>query len=149
MKNILSQSDKTEVLNRIENLKPASQGLWGKMSIEQMLAHCSASFEMATGDKNFPRPFIGRIMGSFMKDFYSNDKPFNKNTPTIKSLLFSHQMDFEKEKRKLTEIIEKFHTGGEDKCTTHPHPFFGKLSPTAWGKGMYKHLDHHLRQFGV
>jgi hypothetical protein len=149
MKNILTPDIKNEVLLRVGKLTPSSQKLWGKMSVEQMLAHCSASFEMATGDKNFPRPLIGRLMGSFMKSFYSNDKPFNRNTPTIKSLIFSDKIDFSKEKQKLLAIIQKFHVGGENKCTTHPHPFFGKLSPTEWGKGMYKHLDHHLRQFGV
>lgn len=41
------------------------------------------------------------------------------------------------------------HTGGEKVCTTHPHPIMGSYTPAEWGKGMYKHLDHHLRQFGV
>ena len=49
----------------------------------------------------------------------------------------------------LLKYIEKFQAGGEEKCTTYPHPFFGKVTPREWSIGMYKHLDHHLRQFGV
>ena len=45
--------------------------------------------------------------------------------------------------------VRQFSEGGETRCTRHPHPFFGSLTPQAWSRGMYKHLDHHLRQFGV
>ena len=57
--------------------------------------------------------------------------------------------NFEAEKQKIKDFIQKIQTGGENKCTTHPHPFFGKLTPTPWSIGMHKHLDHHLRQFGA
>ena len=69
--------------------------------------------------------------------------------PTDNSFLVVDQRNFEKEKARLIELVTQFSTGGEAKCTTHPHPFFGKVTPHEWGAGMYKHLDHHLRQFGV
>ncbi|MFD1127776.1 DUF1569 domain-containing protein [Paenibacillus provencensis] len=31
---------------------------------------------------------------------------------------------------------------------TNPHPFFGKLTSEEWSIGLYKHLDHHLKEFG-
>ncbi|MDZ4803510.1 MAG: DUF1569 domain-containing protein [Candidatus Eisenbacteria bacterium] len=30
-----------------------------------------------------------------------------------------------------------------------PNPIFGNLSVDEWGKLSWKHLDHHLRQFGA
>lgn len=45
--------------------------------------------------------------------------------------------------------LNKFHKNGPETCISHPHPFFGKLTSEQWGKGIYKHLDHHLKQFGV
>jgi Protein of unknown function (DUF1569) len=44
---------------------------------------------------------------------------------------------------------DRFAKGGAEGCTKHPHNFFGKLTPLEWATGMYKHLDHHLRQFGA
>ena len=57
--------------------------------------------------------------------------------------------EFAREKERLKQSVQEFHRGGEAKCTTLPHPFFGEITPAEWAMGMYKHLDHHLRQFGV
>ena len=45
--------------------------------------------------------------------------------------------------------FDRFVNGGPRVCTTHPHPFFGRLTPAEWAIQQYKHLDHHLRQFGA
>jgi len=149
MKNLFDKKDADEILRRLDNLGPSSQRLWGKMEVGQMLAHCRKTLEMAAGDKILPRVLIGKLIGRFFVKSFSNEKPLGKNGPTDKTLKITDSRNFEVEKQKLVEYIEKFQTGGEDKCTRHPHPFFGKLTPTEWSIGMYKHLDHHLRQFGV
>jgi hypothetical protein len=149
MKNLFNQNDTTEILNRVDNLKPTSQPLWGKMEAAQMLAHCSKVLEMGTGQTNLPRIFIGKILGLLLKKTYSNEKPFKKNSPTDNYCKITGQRNFEAEKQKVKDFIQKFQTGGESKCATHPHPFFGKLTPPEWSIGMHKHLDHHLRQFGA
>jgi hypothetical protein len=149
MKNLFQPEVIEEIKERIEHLKPSSERQWGKMEVAQMLAHCSASMEVAVGEKHPPRMFVGRIFGPFVKSVFSNDKPLRKNTPTDKSFLVIDQRNFQKEKSRLLELIDKFASGGAEKVTKHPHSFFGKLTPTEWSTGMYKHLDHHLRQFGV
>jgi Protein of unknown function (DUF1569) len=149
MKNLFQPETVEEIKQRIEKLHPDSKRLWGKMEVAQMLAHCTAALEVAAGQKFPPRMFIGRILGPFIKPVFTNEKPFKKNTPTDKSFLVIDQRNFEKEKSRLLELINQFSTGGPEKVTTHPHSFFGKLTPIEWGTGMYKHLDHHLRQFGV
>lgn len=149
MKNLFERETVEEIISRIDKLQPASQRQWGKMDVAQMLAHCSAGMDMASGRLNLPRAFIGRLLGPFVKPIYTNEKPFSQNNPTAKELVFSGQRDFLREQQQLREKIRQFYEGGEAKCTRHPHPFFGALTPQEWSRGMYKHLDHHLRQFGA
>src|ERR1044071_1680001 len=149
MKNLFERETVAESISRIDALQPASQRQWGKMDAAQMMAHCSITLEIASGRLNLPRMLIGRLMGPFFKSIYTNEKPFGKNGPTGKELVVADQRDFAREKEQLKLKIRQFCEGGEPRCTRHPHPFFGPLTPQAWSRGMYKHLDHHLRQFAV
>ena len=149
MKNLYQPEAVDEVLSRIDKLHPATQRQWGKMDVAQMMAHCAAALDMATGELILPRMLIGRLIGRFVKPIYSNDKPFSRGNPTDPKLVVADSRDFAFEREQLKVKIRQFHEGGEAKCTRHPHPFFGALTPREWGTGMYKHLDHHLRQFGA
>lgn len=148
-KNLFQPETVGEVISRIDKLQPASLRQWGKMDVAQMMAHCSASFDMASGRLNTPRAFIGRLLGPLVKPIYTNEKPFSRNSPTDPKLVVSDQRDFLREQELLKQKLRQFHEGGEANCTPHPHPFFGPLAPQDWSRGMYKHLDHHLRQFGA
>jgi len=149
MKNLFQSEAVDEVISRVDRLQPATQRQWGKMDVAQMMAHCSAALDMATGRLNPPRLLIGRLIGPFVRPIYSNEKPFSENNPTDPKLVVSDQRDFLRERDQLKVKVRQFHEGGEAKCTRHPHPFFGSLTPQEWSRGMYKHLDHHLRQFGA
>lgn len=149
MKNVFQPEVLEEIKQRINKLQPDTQREWGKMEVAQMMAHCSAALEVAAAQKFPPRIFIGRILGPFFRSVFSNEKTLKKNMPTDKTFLVIDRRNFEKEKARLIDLVSQFSTGGEAKCTRHPHSFFGKLTPAEWGLGMYKHLDHHLRQFGV
>jgi hypothetical protein len=135
---------------RLQRLQPGHQRLWGTMTVAQAIAHCSAGLEMALGDRRPPRVLIGRIIGPLIKRFaLGNDEPMRPNSPTVPDLVVSDARDFEPERTRLAGLIDRFAVGGAARCTTHPHPFFGRLTPDQWAELMYKHLDHHLRQFGV
>jgi hypothetical protein len=149
MKNLFQLDAVDEVISRIDQLQASAQRQWGKMDAAQMLAHCSASLDMASGRMLCPRIFIGRLIGPIFRPIYSNDKPFSRNSPTDVKLVVSDPRDFAREREQLKARVRQFHEGGEAGCTIHPHPFFGALTPHEWGTGMYKHLDHHLRQFGA
>jgi hypothetical protein len=149
MNNLFQSSAVDEVVARIDKLQPGSQRQWGKMDVAQMMAHCSATMDMAAGRLNRPRVLIGRILGPFVRRIFTNEKPFSRNSPTDETLKIFDARDFAREQQRLKERIREFNIGGETKCTRHPHPFFGPLTPHEWATGMYKHLDHHLRQFGV
>ena len=149
MKNLFEQEAIDEVIGRIDSLRPATQRQWGKMDVAQMLAHCSAALDMASGRLYLPRVWFGWVLGPLVKPIYTNEKPFSRNNPTDKKLIIRDARDFAREQERLKNCVREFHQGGEEKCTRHPHPFFGALSPDEWSRGMYKHLDHHLRQFGA
>jgi hypothetical protein len=149
MKNLFQREAVDEVIARINTLQAATPRQWGKMDVAQMLAHCSAALDMASGRLNPPRIFIGRVLGPFVKPIYTNEKPLSRNSPTDPQLVVSDQRDFLREQERLKFSVGQFYDAGEAQCTRHPHPFFGPLNPQDWSRGMYKHLDHHLRQFGA
>jgi hypothetical protein len=78
-----------------------------------------------------------------------NDEPVRRNMPTDKSLRVNEERDFALERERLRACMGLFSTGGPDKCTQHPHSFFGAMTPQEWARLAYKHLDHHFRQFGI
>lgn len=127
---------------------PDSEPLWGKMNVTQMLAHCSSFQDIATGDLTSARSWLGMVVGRFVKPMFYNDKPLPQNMSTIPDIMITDERDFELERESLIQKIITFQHNGRDQWTAS-HPFFGKLSSDEWGKGIYKHLDHHLRQFGV
>ncbi len=147
MKSLYNKSDTLEILARVERLSPQAQRMWGKMDLPQMVAHCANALDMAMGKINPRRIFIGRLIGPFFKSRYTEDKPFSKDNPTSDAIRVTDGRNFVAEKERLKKSVEQFSTSGEVNCTRHPHPFFGRLTPSEWGIGMYKHLDHHLRQF--
>lgn len=150
MKNLYEPATAKEVKDRIARLGPASQRQWGKMTAAQAMAHCSVAMEWAVGDIRPPRMFIGRIFGSLAKSKMLKDEaPMGRNAPTAKSLVVADDRDLATERQRLTALVDRFAAAGPTGCTTHPHSFFGPLTPNEWSALMYKHLDHHLRQFGV
>lgn len=138
-----------EILKRIDKLSAISQPLWGKMNVAQMLAHCSSFQDIPMGNSTPPRGWLGLLVGGFAKPIFYNDKPLPHNMSTIPSILIADKKDFEIERERLKQQITTFQKNGPEACSSHPHPFFGKLTPEQWGIGIFKHLDHHLKQFGV
>ncbi len=149
MKSLFDANDYAEIVSRIEKFQPNSPRLWGKMDASQMLAHCNGAMKIAVGDMKLKRIFIGRLLGGIFKKKFLGEKPLDKNSPTAKQIVIIDEREFEKEKAELLSLVKRFHEGGEKKATTHPHSFFGHLTPKEWGTSQWKHLDHHLSQFGA
>ena len=150
MKNLFEPTRAEEVKERLARLQPDSARQWGKMTPAQALAHCSTAMEWAVGDRLAPRMFLGRILGGLIKPkVVGDDEPMRRNSPTAPTLVVADERDLAKERERLRGLIERFAVAGPAGCTKHPHSFFGRLTPEEWAILMYKHLDHHLRQFGV
>ena len=150
MKNLYEPATVAEVKQRIAQLTPQHSPEWGKMNAAQAAAHCAIAMEWAVGDTRPKRMFIGRILAPIVRPkLLGTEEPMRRNSPTTKELIIADQRDLTKECTRLTGLIDRFATSGPAACTTHPHTFFGSLTPDQWAILMYKHLDHHLRQFGV
>jgi Protein of unknown function (DUF1569) len=149
VKNLFEPSSAIEIKKRIALLRPDAARQWGAMDAAQMLAHCSAWMEWAAGVKTPPRSFVGRIVGKMAKKSVLGEGPIRRNMPTEKSLIVQGQRDFAKEQQRLLDWVERFSAGGPAQCTTQSHCFFGRMTPMEWAVLGYKHLDHHLKQFGV
>jgi hypothetical protein len=148
MKNLFEAARVEEVKDRIAHLRPENKPLWGKMNAAQAVAHCSAGLELALGDRLPPRWLLGRIIGRMVKPkVLGNDEPMHRNSPTM--IAVEDERNLGAERERLCGMIDRFAAAGPEGCTTHPHSFFGRLTPEEWATLMYKHLDHHLRQFGV
>ena len=146
MKSLFDETTYTEVLNRIDSLNENSERQWGKMTAGQMAWHCQFPFKIGIKNKNkgngnlFVRLF-------FKKQMYT-DKPFRKNLPTAPNLKAKEEKDLAKEKAILRQLVTDFYEC-RNRTEWNPHPLFGKFTHEQWGKMEYKHLDHHLTQFGV
>jgi Protein of unknown function (DUF1569) len=149
MKNLLDKEVYLELTKRAQNLQPNSQSQWGKMNVSQMIAHVSEAYSVPLSDKPLPRMFIGKLIGWAIKPMLYNDKPWKQNLPTAPSFIIKDERNFNAELLKLLNLIEKFHQAGAENIGRFPHPMFGNFTTDQWGMAMYKHLDHHLVQFGV
>jgi hypothetical protein len=149
MKSLFNPQDNNEIIERFNKLSPNVKPKWGKMNAAQMLAHCTAPLQMAHGEIQSKRGLIGILFGKMIKKQYVNGAEFKQNLPTDPKFLFPNANDFDKEKQKLIAKIRDFATKGPEGITKGKHSFFGAMTPQEWDIIQYKHLDHHLRQFGV
>ena len=153
MKNLFDPTLVRDTKQRIMRLYPESERQWGSMTLAQTLAHCTCAVHMAMGDiKPARAPFPARVIGPLIKPLvFGDDKPLRRNSPSAPELFSAEPIhyDFEHERDQLISTIDDFAGRGAACCTQHPHPFFGPLKPEQWAIIMYKHVDHHLRQFGA
>ncbi len=147
--NIFTREVSETVINRINQLDAHTQPQWGRMKVAQMLAHCNVSYEMVYEDKHprpkFPMTFILR---TFIKRVVTGPAPYKHNTPTAPAFRMTTEKDFEAEKSRLIAYIQKTQQLGESYFDNKASHSFGRLSKEEWNNLFYKHLDHHLKQFG-
>ena len=146
--NIFNQKEYTGIKNRINQLTIQSNGQWGEMSLNQMMEHCSIQLRLGLGivpmaeyeGPSMYRSAIGRWLL-----LYAFPWPKGSGTPSKMNVLnnASDKQDFQDLKLALLELLEKIQTKNHLK----PHPFFGEMNQKDWGRLIWKHLDHHLRQF--
>ena len=148
MKTIFDKETKAELINRIDALKENAPSQWGKMNAYQMVKHCRLWEEMTQSKTNLKRAFIGRIFGRIaLKAVVGNTDPLKRSTPTIPSLIIKESAgDFEAEKKRWISNIEQYANFENDNFR---HVFFGKMTREQIGQMVYKHIDHHLRQFNA
>ncbi|MGF1558729.1 MAG: DUF1569 domain-containing protein [Flavobacteriaceae bacterium] len=146
MKSIFEEASYKEILGRLDQLHENSARKWGKMTVGQMVWHCQFPFIIGIKNKNKGN---GNIFARlFFKKAMYNDRLWRKNLPTLPELKTKEPKDFYTERNKLATLVNEFYALS-DREEWNPHPIFGKFTKDQWGKMEYKHLDHHLTQFGV
>ncbi|MDB5103799.1 MAG: hypothetical protein JWP91_1488 [Fibrobacteres bacterium] len=150
MKSIWEESEVAAIESRMGKLTPAAKPQWGKMSVGQMLAHCNVSYEMVYEDKHpKPNPLLKVILKLLVKPAVVNEKPYKHNSATGPQFIVKETKDFEAEKGRLLAYVRKTRDLGEAHFHGKASHSFGPLTGKEWNNMFYKHLDHHLRQFGV
>ena len=149
MQNLFDRPVYDNIISRINSLDAHSRGLWGKMEVAQMLAHCAVAFGVPLSDKKLKGNFLMRLIGPLFKKQLYDDRPWKQNLPTSPNFKITSEKNFDAEKQKLIELVDRFYKAGPDGISKFPHPIFGHFTSQQWGQSMFKHLDHHLRQFGV
>ncbi len=149
MKSLFNPTVNQEVIDRIVKLTSSTASQWGKMNVGQMLAHCGVGMQSALGDVTLERSLMGYLFGGIAKKRLVNEEPFKKNLPTAKEFVIADKRNCDEEKKNLIALVQRFGQGGPNGLTKAQHPFFGDMTPHEWDVLMWKHLDHHLRQFGV
>jgi hypothetical protein len=148
MKTVFDKATRDELIARINTLNENSTAQWGKMNVYQMLKHCTLAEEMYLGDKVYPRMLLGRILGSWaLKGLLKDEEPMRRNSPT--SPLFKVKEtggDVAAEKNKWIALTQNY---AEYNNPSLIHWFFGPMTREQLGQLVYKHTDHHLRQFNA
>ena len=146
---VFAAADRERLLSRLGELRPEGARLWGKMDPAQMLAHCAVAIELPLGNPARKQLLIGKLFAPLVRAKYLGDAPFPKSSPTDPAFVVSDRRNFESEKARLLSVLARFVERGPEAANATVHTFFGRMSGAEWGRLIYKHLDHHLRQFGV
>ncbi len=149
MNSLFNPVDREALSHRLAALEPGALRQWGKMDPAQMLRHCALSLGEPLGDRSVKQVFLGKLVTPFIRRAVFGDKPFRRNSPTDPAYVVSDPPDFEAERSRLATLLDQVVQRGPARTEGRIHPFFGRLSGAEWGTLIYKHLDHHLRQFGV
>lgn len=147
MKTLWDESSRMELKERLTHLQSDAVAKWGRFNAPRMLAHVCSAMDMAKGElktasRNLPIRFTP------LKQLIIYWLPFPKSVPTAPELLTGEPGDWAENVAGLRTRIDEF--GARERNAQWPiHPAFGKLTPKAWGVLVYRHIDHHFKQFGV
>jgi len=148
MKSMWQHDTRREVVDRLGQLTPDRRAEWGRMSAQQMICHLTASVQMANGEKAVAAKQTP-LRYPIIKQLLIYALPFPKNVPTAPELLVpSTPNGWSKDLDNLQAALDRFVARGPE-ARWCDHPAFGPLSAQQWGVLVYRHMDHHLRQFGV
>ncbi len=150
MKQTFTQEGIEELVARLEKLNSDTPPLWGSMTVSQMLKHCSLLYiYLIKGGSQRPKWYVRLVASIVYKPAMVNEKPYKQGLPTAPNFIIKGDPKFEETRKRLIGYIQEVHGYDKEKMENKVHPLIGKLSMQQWNNVIYKHIDHHLRQFGV
>ncbi|CAN5706523.1 hypothetical protein BH23GEM6_BH23GEM6_11320 [soil metagenome] len=157
MPTLLNHEDSAALERRFSQLQSDTPARWGKFTAPQMLSHVIQSLGMMAGSVEMtsgPGPWVVRNWP--LKHLLIYVLPFPKGLPTSPELLAraslpveSAQETWPSELDALRQALEPLVMRGDRGTKWPDHVAFGPMSGRQWGVLQYRHLDHHLRQFGL
>jgi hypothetical protein len=149
-KNLLHREAAEQIIKRINKLTPGQQPIWGSMTATEMLLHCNkvhlhllspstGVYKKTTTKQLLIRWVVLYLLPTFPRNVQAPKLALTKGT--------IDDTEFEQQKQGFIELVQRLSTHQEP--ITHRHPYFGNLNTKQWGLAGYKHVDHHLRQFGI
>ena len=143
-----------QLFSSLEEAKPDSVANWGKMSAQQMIEHLGDFFDISSGKLKFDLITPDEQLPKY-REFLLSDKQFRENTKAPANIIGDEPLplrkaSIEEASAALKLSVESFFKYYESGNTTPTvHPVFGPLSFEDWILLHYKHVAHHLRQFGL
>jgi hypothetical protein len=150
VKNIIEESVRKDILERISKISGNEKAKWGKMNVHEMVVHCSDQLRMSMGLKE--TEYVGKpVIGIVLKRLVLMGLPIPKGkAETAKELKQgvggTKPVDLENDKAALIKLINEFNISFQN-VALRKHPFFGDMNFSQWGKLVYIHTEHHLNQF--
>jgi hypothetical protein len=152
MKNLLNEKDRAAIVRRLRRIRPDTPRRWGRMDAHQMVCHLGDAFHAALGDRpvarvrpRLPLPLI-RLYALWLPVRYPRGYPAPREIR--QGIGGSPPQEFERDLESTVELAERF-ARERDVLARTEHPLFGRVSVRQWGIWAHRHMDHHLRQFGV
>ncbi len=151
MEDVYSAKDAQNYIDRINKLTPETQRMWGKMTVDQVLAHMNVPYSFIFEPEKQKKPgMIAKfLLKNFVKPKVVNDIPYKQSIPTSPVFIISDARNFEEEKKKLIGNIQRVQQLGREAFEGKENSSFGILTAQEWNNMLAKHLNHHLQQFGV
>ncbi len=149
MSSVFHPEGNQKIIERINSLTPITHNEWGTMNVSQMLVHCQMPIKVAFGEMQIKAGLITSFFAKFVKKSFTGNAPLRRDLPTAKEFVIKGHPNFEESKAVLVQMISKFANEGPNCIKNRKHPYFGELNDEEWGHLHWKHLDHHLKQFGA
>ncbi len=148
-KSLLEPKVQQEILDRINTLARDTQAHWGEMDVAQMMAHCAEVQEVMNGKSLEGTPVMVKLFKGMIRKVVMSETPYQKSLRTHPQYVIADERSFEGEKERLIKALVNFANLTVSERRQLNHPLFGKMTDEELGWAAYKHVDHHLQQFGV
>lgn len=147
MKSVWQSAVRAELTSRLAKLEPHQTPGWGTMTAGRMVVHIADSFRSSIGELTI-KPRFPLLRNLPIKHLTIYWLPFAKNLPTAPELIAREPGEWSAEVNLLIALVARFAT--RDRAGAWPdHTLFGHMTGDEWGVLMYRHTDHHFRQFGI
>ena len=148
MPSLFSPATRDALLSRVARLSPERRPLWGRFTAPQMVCHVSSALRESLGELDAGAP-TGWLAYPPLNWLAIHVLPWPKGRgKSPASLLAQQPTTWEADIDELRGLIHRVADRGPDAAWPLSRGF-GRISGRSWGVLHHKHLDHHLRQFGV